>query len=116
MDGGGGRLPVDGNCGRPPPDGTAVRLRRTALEDGPGGRRPRRLPADVRGIVGRVRTSGRVTTLGYTAFAWHTVENIIEIIIKKKNSHRWTYWPAQGVSVPRPSWGWGKASCGLNKS
>jgi hypothetical protein len=39
MDGGGGRLPVDGNCGRPPADGAAVRLRRTALEDGPGGRR-----------------------------------------------------------------------------
>jgi hypothetical protein len=39
MDGGGGRLPVDGNCGRPPTDGAAVRLRRTALEDGPGGRR-----------------------------------------------------------------------------
>jgi hypothetical protein len=39
MDGGGGRLPVDGNCGWPPADGAAVRLRRTALEDGPGGRR-----------------------------------------------------------------------------
>jgi hypothetical protein len=38
MDGGGGRLPMDGNCGRPLADGAAVRLRRTALEDGPGGR------------------------------------------------------------------------------
>jgi hypothetical protein len=42
---------VEGNCGRPPADGAAVRLRRTAAK------------ADVRGIVGRVRTSGRVTTL-----------------------------------------------------
>jgi hypothetical protein len=40
MDGRGERLPVDGNCGRPPADGAAVRLHRTALEDGPGGRRP----------------------------------------------------------------------------
>jgi hypothetical protein len=39
MDGGGGRLPVDGKCGRPPADRAAVRLRPTALEDGPGGRR-----------------------------------------------------------------------------
>jgi hypothetical protein len=39
MDGGGERLSVDGNCGRPPADGAAVRLRRTALEDGPGRRR-----------------------------------------------------------------------------
>jgi hypothetical protein len=30
---------MDGNCGRPPADGAAVRLRRTALEDGPGGQR-----------------------------------------------------------------------------
>jgi hypothetical protein len=40
-----GRLLMDGNCGRPPADGAAVRLRRTAAK------------ADVRGIVGRVRTS-----------------------------------------------------------
>jgi hypothetical protein len=39
MDGGGERLSVDGNCGRPPADGAAVRLRRTAGEDGPGRRR-----------------------------------------------------------------------------
>jgi hypothetical protein len=56
MDGGGGRLPVDGNCGRPPADGAAVRLRQTALEDGPGGR-PMAAKADIRGIVGRVQTS-----------------------------------------------------------
>jgi hypothetical protein len=56
MDGAGGRLPVDGNCGRPPVDEAAVRLRWTALEDGPGGRRTA-AKADVRGIVGRVQTS-----------------------------------------------------------
>jgi hypothetical protein len=54
MDGGGGRLLVDGNCGRPPVDGAAVRLRRTALEDGPGGWRTA-AKADVRGIAGRGR-------------------------------------------------------------
>jgi hypothetical protein len=60
MDGGGGRLPVDGNCGRPPADGAAVRLRRTALEDGPGRRRTwdRRT---------RPWTSGHVTTLDVPA-------------------------------------------------
>jgi hypothetical protein len=86
MDGGGRRLPADGDCGRPPADGAAVRLRRTALEDGPGGRwtatpsssrravnplrpsvavadglairRRTAAKADVRGIVGRVWMSG----------------------------------------------------------
>jgi hypothetical protein len=69
MDGGGGRLPVDGNCGRPPADGAAVRLRRTALEDGPGRQR--------RTSVGSSDASGRVTTLRPTPSAenllapWH---------------------------------------------
>jgi hypothetical protein len=45
-----GRLPMDGNCGRAPADRAAVRLRRTALEDGPGGRRT---------SVGSSDTSGR---------------------------------------------------------
>jgi hypothetical protein len=54
---------------------------------------------------------------GYTcSFAWHIVVSIFDIIIKTKNSHRWPYWLAQGASVPRPSWGWGRASCSLNKS
>jgi hypothetical protein len=52
-DGGGGQLPVDGNCGRPSADGAAVRLCRTALEDGPGGQPPRRTS------VGSSDASGR---------------------------------------------------------
>jgi hypothetical protein len=47
VDGAGGRLPVNGNCGRPPADGAAVRLHRTALEDGPGGRQTSVGSADV---------------------------------------------------------------------
>jgi hypothetical protein len=41
MDGGGRRLPVDSNCGRPSADGAAARLRRTASLSA-GGRPPRR--------------------------------------------------------------------------
>jgi hypothetical protein len=55
MDGGGGRLLVDGNCGWPPADGAAVRLRRTALEDGLAVCRRTAAKADVRGIVGHGR-------------------------------------------------------------
>jgi hypothetical protein len=47
---------VDCNCRWPPADGAAVRLRRTAWEDDPGGQRTA-AKADVHGIVGRIRTS-----------------------------------------------------------
>jgi hypothetical protein len=63
MDGGGGRLPVDGNCGRPPADGAAVRLRQTTLEDGPGGRRTA-TPSSNRRAVGPLRLSESPSTDG----------------------------------------------------
>jgi hypothetical protein len=76
MDGGGRRLPVDGNCGQPPADGLRGRPRRPAdghpFRQSEGGQPPpsvgrggRRTAdsltvrqADVRGIVGCDRTSG----------------------------------------------------------
>jgi hypothetical protein len=54
MDGGGGRLLVDGNCGWPLADGAAVRLSRTALEDGPGGWRTA-TPSGSRRVVSPLR-------------------------------------------------------------
>jgi hypothetical protein len=50
-----GQLSMDGNCGRPPADRAAVRLRRTALEDSLAIRRRTAAKADVRGIAGRGR-------------------------------------------------------------
>jgi hypothetical protein len=60
MDGGGGRLPVDGNCGQTPADGAAVCLRRTALEDGPGGRQTA-TPSGSQRAVGPLRPSVAAT-------------------------------------------------------
>jgi hypothetical protein len=82
MDGGGGRLPVDGNCGRPPADGAAVRLRRTALGVGPGGRPPRRTS------VGSSDASGR---LADAAVDVRTPDNLVRNEFRNPaRTHRWT--------------------------
>jgi hypothetical protein len=90
MDGGGERLPVDGNCGWPSVDGVAVRLRRTALEDGPGGRPPRQTSVGSSDAAVDVRTRDNPVSL---------LVSVLLTVPTRKNQGCSLPWSSMWVSI-----------------